>query len=57
MAYEISCIHAGTEDCAFLIRSEDRDEVIEVAMHHGKQVHGLDDLTRELTEAVLYEVE
>lgn len=57
MAYEISCIHAGHEDCEFLIRSENEEEVIEYAMRHGKEAHGLEDLTREHTEDVMYEVE
>ena len=57
MAYEISCIHAGAEDCAFLIRSEDKEEVIEFAMRHGEEVHGYEDLTREHTMDVMYEVD
>ena len=57
MAYQISCIHAGQEDCAFLVRSEDEEEVIEFAMRHGKEVHGYEDLTREHTRDMVYEVE
>lgn len=57
MAYEISCIHAGQEDCPFLIRSEDQEEVIEVAMRHGEEVHGYEYLTREHTIDVMYEVD
>lgn len=57
MVYEISCIHAGTEDCEFLIRSENDEEVIEVAMRHGRMEHGYEDLTREDVKDLMYEVD
>ena len=42
MAKEISCINAGFEDCAFHVRSENEDEVIEFARSHAKGTHGVD---------------
>jgi len=57
MAYEIACIHAGQEDCEFLIRSENEEEVIEVAMRHGTEAHGYGDLTREDLRDLMYEVD
>ncbi len=49
---EISCINAGFEDCEFLIRSENEEEVIEFARQHAKNVHGTD-APREHLEKVL----
>lgn len=57
MTYEISCLHAGQPDCEFLIRSEDESEVIRVALRHGREVHGYDDLTREDVRELMYEPE
>jgi predicted small metal-binding protein len=57
MAYEIACIHAGQEDCEFLIRSENEEEIIEVAMRHGTEAHGYEDLTREDLRDLMYEVD
>ena len=42
MVHEISCINAGFEDCAFLIRSENEEEVIEFAQQHAKDIHDTD---------------
>lgn len=39
MVKEVSCIHAGIEDCAFLIRSEDEAEVIEFTQKHAERAH------------------
>jgi len=55
MVKEISCINAGFEDCAFLIRSENEEEVIEFAQKHAKNVHDTD-TSREHIESVLAEV-
>lgn len=40
MVTEISCINAGFEDCEFLVRSEDEEEVIEFARRHAMETHG-----------------
>ncbi|WP_331235771.1 DUF1059 domain-containing protein [Natronorarus salvus] len=55
MAKEISCINAGFEDCEFLIRSENEEEVIEFAQQHAKNVHATD-APRDHIEKVLVEV-
>lgn len=41
MALEVSCIHAGFESCAFRLRTEDEDELIEVVTGHAHRVHGV----------------
>jgi len=38
-AYQLSCEDAGHDDCAFMVRSEDRDEVIDLAREHAKSAH------------------
>lgn len=55
MAKEISCINAGFEDCPFLIRSEDPEEVVEVAIRHAKSAHGVE-TTREHAERIMVDV-
>jgi predicted small metal-binding protein len=55
MTKEISCINAGFEDCPFLIRSEDPDEVVEVAMRHAERAHGVE-TTREHAERIMVDV-
>jgi len=55
MAKQISCINAGFEDCPFLIRSENPDEVVEVAICHAKQAHGVE-TTQEHAERIMVEV-
>ena len=52
MVKEISCINAGFEDCEFLIRSENDDEVIEFARQHAARVHDTE-ASREHLETVL----
>lgn len=52
MAKEISCINAGFEDCPFLIRSEDPEEVAEVAMRHAERAHGVE-TTREHVDRIM----
>lgn len=39
MAYQFTCT---AEDCAFQIRSEDRDEVIDFVQEHADEMHSLD---------------
>lgn len=55
MAKQISCISAGFEDCPFLIRSEDPEEVLEVAMCHAERAHGVE-TTREHAERIMVDV-
>lgn len=54
MVKEISCINAGFEDCEFLVRSENEDEVIEFARRHAEHTHGTT-ASREYLERVLVE--
>ena len=55
MAKQISCINAGFEDCPFLIRSEDPDEVAEVAIEHAARSHDVE-TTREHAERIMVDV-
>ena len=55
MAKEISCINAGFEDCAFLVRSENEDEVVDLAQQHAKRIHDTD-ASREHLEQILRDV-
>ena len=55
MAYEISCINAGFEDCVFLIRSEDADEVVDFAQQHARHVHDTE-ASQEHLEQIVKEV-
>lgn len=55
MVKEISCINAGFEDCAFLIRSENEEEVVTFAQQHAKNVHDTE-ASRDHLENVLVEV-
>ena len=38
-AYQLTCADAGNEDCAFMVRSEDRDEAIDLGIEHAREVH------------------
>lgn len=38
MAYQMSCQDAGI-DCEFMIRSEDRDELVTFVQQHAQDVH------------------
>ena len=40
MVKELSCINAGFEDCEFLLRSENEDELIKFAQRHAERTHG-----------------
>lgn len=42
MAREVRCIHAGFEDCEFLLRTEDEAELVEVVRTHAQRAHGVD---------------
>lgn len=39
MVKEVSCIHAGFEDCEFLVRSEDETELVQFVQKHAERVH------------------
>ncbi len=39
MVNEVACIHAGFEDCEFLVRSEDDDELTDIVQGHAERVH------------------
>lgn len=41
MAYQLSCQDAGM-DCPFMVRSEDRDEVVSLVRQHAKDAHNED---------------
>lgn len=42
MTKEVRCIHAGFEDCEFLLRTEDETEIVEVVRNHAKRRHGVE---------------
>lgn len=52
MVYEVSCIHAGFEDCEFLVRSEDMDELIDIVRGHAERVHDVT-ISREHVERIV----
>lgn len=39
MAYEATCQESG---CDFMVRANDRDEVVEMLQEHAREVHGMD---------------
>lgn len=55
MVKEISCLHAGFEDCEFLIRSENEEEIIEFARQHAERTHDMK-ATRDYLERIMVEV-
>jgi len=40
MVQEVNCKGAGYEDCEFLIRSENVDELIKIVQQHAEHTHG-----------------
>jgi len=38
-AYQLACEDAGHSECAFMVRSEDRDEVVDLVREHAREVH------------------
>ena len=40
MVKEVNCKGAGYEDCEFLVRSENVDEMIRFVQQHSEQTHG-----------------
>ena len=55
MVKEVRCIHAGFEDCEFLIRSEDEEELIEIVRRHAERAHDTS-VSREHVERLAVEV-
>ncbi len=55
MAKEVSCIHAGFEDCAFLVRSEDESELIEFVRRHAERTHDVS-VSRDHVKKIMKEV-
>ena len=51
MAMTIHCSDMGS-DCAFVARGETLEEVLAVGAEHGKEVHGIDEITPEMVEKV-----
>ncbi|MFP8958702.1 DUF1059 domain-containing protein [Natrialbaceae archaeon A-CW3] len=39
MVHEVTCKGAGYEDCEFLIRSENVDELIRFVQRHAEETH------------------
>lgn len=37
--YQLTCSEAGFDDCAFMIRNENRDQIIEMVQDHAIQTH------------------
>lgn len=40
MVTEVNCKNAGYDDCEFLIRSENTDELIQFVRSHAEETHG-----------------
>lgn len=55
MVKEISCIHAGFENCEFLIRSENEEEIIEFARKHAERTHDME-ASRDYLERIMVDV-
>lgn len=55
MVKEVACIHAGFEDCAFIVRTEDEDELVDIVRGHAERVHGVE-VSREHVGRIAREV-
>ncbi len=51
MAKVIHCNDMGS-DCTFVARGETLEEVLAVGAEHGKEVHGISEITPEMVEKV-----
>ncbi len=51
MAMTIHCSDLGS-DCTFVARGETLEEVLAVGAEHGKEVHGITEITPEMVEKV-----
>ncbi|MFB6302040.1 MAG: DUF1059 domain-containing protein [Haloferacaceae archaeon] len=41
MAKEVNCKEAEYEDCEFLVRSENEDELVSVVQRHAERAHDM----------------
>lgn len=41
MVKQLACKDAGS-DCAFMVRSENDDELVSIVQQHGKKIHKMD---------------
>lgn len=48
MAYVMSCRDAGFDECDYEAWAETKDELMELATAHGKEAHGIDQMTPEV---------
>lgn len=55
MVKEVSCIHAGFEDCEFLIRSEAEPELIQIVQQHAENTHNIS-VSRDHVEKIMRDV-
>jgi predicted small metal-binding protein len=55
MVKEVNCKEAGYEDCEFLIRDENEEELIDLVQQHSEQTHNTS-VSREDVQAVMKEV-
>ncbi|WP_290810254.1 DUF1059 domain-containing protein [Halovivax sp.] len=39
MVKEVNCKAAGFDDCEFLVRDENEDELVDLVQHHAEQTH------------------
>lgn len=42
MAKQVTCEDAGHEDCAFMIRDENEDELVDMVQLHAERSHDMD---------------
>lgn len=55
MVKEVSCIHAGFEDCEFRIQSENEMELIEFVQKHAAETHDVT-VSRDHVEKIMRDI-
>ncbi|WP_440771758.1 DUF1059 domain-containing protein [Natronorubrum sp. DTA28] len=55
MVKEVRCAEAGFEDCQFLIRDENEDEMIDLVQQHAERSHDTT-VSRDDVEGLLQQV-
>ena len=50
MAMKINCKDAGAIDCEFVAKGQTEEEVIQKAAEHGRNMHGMKDISPEIQE-------
>lgn len=55
MVKEVNCNNAGYEDCQFLVRSENEDELVTFVQNHARDTHQAD-VSREQIEQLMTDV-